>query len=231
MGRCVQDVMTRDVITVPRMAGFKQMVELLAAHRISALPVVDERGALAGIVSETDLVLRQEYPRRYLGGPLPDRARVRAERLKVAATTAADLMTTPVVTVYPEATVADAARLLHDKGLKRVPVVDRGGRVVGMVSRLNLLSVFLRSDDELLHDVLDELFKAPLGIRPSSVQIGVKDGCVTVDGRVERRTLVPEVTRVAQAVDGVVAVDNRLTFTFDDIQARRVDAPWPTTGM
>jgi CBS domain-containing protein len=149
MGRRVRDVMTPQVLTVDEQAPFKEIVALMDECRISALPVLDEKGRVVGIVSEADLLLKEEFPEGPAGGRLLQGRRQREERAKAAGDTAVELMTAPAVTIGPDATVTEAARLLHRHGIKRLPVVDPAGPLLGIVSRADLLKVFLRADAEI----------------------------------------------------------------------------------
>lgn len=133
-------------------------------------------------------------------------------------------MTTPAVTVAPEATVAEAARLLDRHHIKRLPVVDPAGRLVGLVSRRDLLRVFLRSDDSIRDEIVQDVFSRLLAVDPAAVAVYVEDGAVTLVGRLERKSAIPIAVRLAAAVEGVVTVGSRLDYAVDDTgQATR----WP----
>jgi CBS-domain-containing membrane protein len=216
MRRRVRDVMTTDVWTVDREAPFKQVAELLAERRISALPVLDGDGRVVGIVSEADLLLKEEFPEGPAGGGLFEGRHRRAARAKAVGDTAAELMTSPAVTVGPDATVAEAARLLHRHGVKRLPVVDPAGPLLGIVSRADLLKVFLRSDGEIAADVRQEVLVRSLWVAPDSVDVDVRDGVVTLRGRLERRSQVAIAVSLVHALDGVVDVVDELDFEVDD---------------
>ena len=134
MKSLVRDVMTTEVVTVQPWTPFREIVTRLAEHRISAAPVLDAEGNLLGVVTEADLLLKQEHPDLKLNIPLAWSRRRRLERDKAAAVVAGELMTTPAVTVSPTATVTEAARRMHTAGVKRLPVVNDAGRLVGIVS-------------------------------------------------------------------------------------------------
>jgi CBS-domain-containing membrane protein len=153
MGRRVREVMTLEVVTVGEQASFKETAATMAEHRVSALPVLDVQGRVAGIVSEADLLLKEEFPEGPAGGRLFQGRRKRVERAKAAGDTAAELMTAPAVTIGPDATVTEAATLLHRHGIKRMPVVDPAGPLLGSVSRADLIKVFLRSDAEIAKEI------------------------------------------------------------------------------
>jgi CBS-domain-containing membrane protein len=216
MGRRVRDVMTRDVVTLDEQESFKELAALMAECRVSALPVLDEGGRVVGVVSEADLLLKEEFPEGPAGGRLFEGHRQRVERAKAAGDTAAELMTAPAVTVGPDATVTEAARLLHRHGIKRLPVVDPAGPLLGIVSRADLLKVFLRSDDQIAREVRQEVLLRALWVDPDSVTIQVRDGVVTLTGRLERRSLIPIAVSLVHGIDGVVDVVDRLTFELDD---------------
>jgi CBS-domain-containing membrane protein len=208
--------MTSDVVTVDEHASFKEIAALITGGRVSALPVLDAHGRVLGIVSEADLVLKEEFPEGPAGGRLFQGRRQRQDRAKAAGDTAAELMTSPAVTVGPDATVAEAARLLHRHGIKRMPVVDPAGPLLGIVSRADLLKVFLRSDPDLTRAVRQEVLLRSMWMDPDTVVVEVRDGVVTLTGQLERRSLIPIVISLVRSLDGVVDVVDRLTFELDD---------------
>ncbi len=229
MRKTVRDVMTRSVVVVHDSTPFKELVRRMQEHRVSAVPVVDADGHVLGIVSEADLILKEDP---YLDGDahLFERRRTRLEREKHAAATAGALMTAPAVSIGPDASLAEAARVLTDRGIKRLPVVDDDGRVVGVVSRSDLLKVFLRSDVDIQRAVREDVIRRTLWIDPITIRVVVRDGVVTVEGQVERRSLVPVLIGLVRAVDGVVDVDNRLSYEVDDTSPTG-DLPLPWTAM
>ena len=220
MPQRVQDVMTTDVVYVRETTPYKELARLLATRRVSAVPVVDDRGHVLGVVSEADLLLKREQPARPLV-QLLSAPRRRRERAKARATVAAELMSRPAITIDPESTLAAAARRLHAEGVKRLPVVDAVGRLVGIVSRVDLLSSFLRSDEELYGEIVEDVIFGDLLMAPDRFDVHVKDGVVVLQGRCERRSLIPVVVRAVAAVDGVVQVENRLGYDVDDLSSPR----------
>ena len=216
MGRRVRDVMTSEVVTVGEQASFKEIAATMDEHRVSALPVLDAEGRVAGIVSEADLLLKEEFPEGPAGGRLFQGRRQREERAKAAGATAAELMTAPAVTIGPDATVTEAARLLHRHGIKRLPVVDPAGPLLGIVSRADLLKVFLRADAEIAQEVRQEVLMRAMWVNPDTVTVTVHDGMVTLGGQLERRSLIPITVSLVHGLDGVVDVVDRLTFEVDD---------------
>ncbi|MFI0980840.1 CBS domain-containing protein [Streptomyces sp. NPDC021093] len=222
--------MTQTVVSVGRDAAFKEIVLLMDQWKVSALPVLEGEGRVVGVVSEADLLPKEEFrdqapdlslSDRHPAAPLPTgriaslRARHLAELAKAGATTAGDLMSTPAVTVHADTTLAQAARIMARLGVKRLPVIDRIGILQGVVSRSDLLKVFLRSDAELAAEVHRTL--APL-FPQQDVTTSVADGVVTVRGTMHDRRLVPVAARLAHAVEGIV--DVRMDLTEPDTLSR-----------
>jgi CBS-domain-containing membrane protein len=223
MRRTVQDVMTRNVVAARGATPFKELVRLLNEHRITALPVLDDAGrVVVGVVSETDLALKEVAPLREAHTPVFETAQHRGNRAKAAGLSAAELMTAPAVTVRPDELLVVAARRMHDRDVKRLPVVDHGGVLVGIVTRADLLKVFLRSDDELRFDVLDHVASDLLRLPAGAVEVEVDEGVVRLAGRVRLRSQALTLEKVTGAVDGVVAVDSRLTWRVDDVDVEPV---------
>ncbi|MFE3165258.1 CBS domain-containing protein [Streptomyces sp. NPDC059224] len=212
-------VMVADVVTAGYGTPFKELVRLLEEHRISGLPVVDEDHRVVGVVSETDLMLHQTR------GPEHDRTHVmgrgaRRAAAKINATTAAGVMSTPAVTVRSDATVVEAARLMAGHHVGRLPVLDAEDRLVGIVTRGDLLRGFLRSDDELVREVRREVLGNTLWLAPHAVEVTAQDGVVTLTGRLERRSEVPVALGMTRRLDGVVDVVDHLSYRIDDKRLR-----------
>ncbi len=226
MKRTVQDVMTRTVIVVDDSSPFKDVVRKMQEYRVSALPVVDRSGRLVGIVSEGDLILKEdlqlEGEPRFLEG-----RHQRTAREKHAGVVAAQLMSVPVITITPEASLGEAARLMHRHQVKRLPVVGPEGDVLGIVSRADLLKVFMREDAEITAEIRDDVIRRTLWIEPSSIRVMVRNGVVVLEGQIERRSLVPVLVGLVQAVEGVVGVENHLTYLEDDsMPSPELPLPW-----
>jgi len=203
----VHDVMTADVVTADRNMPYKQVAKLLTDQRVSAIPVVAKGGRVIGMVSEAD-VLRKAERRPSRWGSLPGRAR--RDRAKARARTAGQLMTSPAVTIHPDASLSAAARLMNAHHMRRLPVVDAAGDLVGIVGRRDLMKVFLRPDEELtaeVSDVLGQILPEDAG----RVTVGVCDGVVTLGGAPGDEDLIPVAIGLAAGVDGVVAVVSKLT--------------------
>jgi len=203
----VRDVMTTSVITVDRITPFKEIAELLAHHKISAVPVLSMGRHVVGVVSEADL-LRMQGPaaRPYRVGSPKHRWFGRDSHLGY---TAGKLMTAPAITIHPDATIPAAARLLNDHGIRRLPVVDPDGVLIGIVSRSDLLSVFLRPDHEIAEEARQAITPM-LGGEPG-VTVGVRSGIVTLTGHPERGDLVPVAVGLVADIDGVVAVMDKIS--------------------
>lgn len=217
MSQRVKDVMTRAVVAVGDDAPFKRIVEMLHEYGISALPVVDAANRVVGVVTEDDLLVKEglvEEVEAHRGFPVGGQRR---ERTKADGLVAGEVMTAPAVTIRPDASLSEAARLLHGRHLKRLPVVDEHGALVGIVSRADLLRVFLRPDADILREVREHVLPRSLSLEPGTVRTEVRDGIVMLEGQVERRSQIPMVVAAVRAVEGVVGVDARLSFARDDI--------------
>ena len=213
-GNLVRTVMTAPVVSVSEDAPFKEIVAALARNRVSAVPVVDSAGVVVGVVSESDLLAKV-----VTGGD--PQARTRAYRpgtghqRKSHAETAAELMTSPATTTRPDASVVDAARIAALGHLRRLPVVDDNGVLVGIVTRSDLLSVFLRDDDELGAHIRDVTVRQ-LMLDPASIDVSVTDGVVTLSGRLDRRSQIAPLLDAVRATAGVVGVHDNLLYCLDD---------------
>lgn len=226
--RTVSDLMTHSVVRVRADAPFKEIAKLLTDHDITALPVVDEDDRPLGVVSEADLLRRESTQ--------PDPAGLMAvldtpgdRSTRPAATRADALMTSPAIVARPQWTVVQAARTMDEGGVKRLPVVDDTGRLVGIISRADLLRVFLRRDHLIREEISGDILDRTLGIGPDEVVVEVIDGRVSLRGTVERRGLIPVVLRLCEAVDGVVEVTETLDYRTDEAAA--VAPPSRRTGL
>ncbi|MFJ2592409.1 CBS domain-containing protein [Streptomyces erythrochromogenes] len=195
--RSVADLMTPTAVSVQRGTPFKEIARLLDEFDITAVPVVDESERPVGVVSEADLL------RRHDGGS--------------GATTASDVMTSPAITADPEWSVVHAARAMRTYSVKRLPVVDATGRLIGILSRSDLLQLFLRRDHAIQEEILEDVLTRTLRLSPSALTVEVTDGVVTLSGTVVRHSLIPIVVRLCQSVDGVVDVINRLNYEHEDM--------------
>ncbi|MFD0068734.1 CBS domain-containing protein [Streptomyces sp. NPDC056690] len=195
--RTVADLMATTAVSVQPGTSFKEIARLLSEFDITAVPVVDEFERPVGVVSEADLLHR-----RVAGS---------------GRTTAADIMTSPAITAAPEWSVVRASRVMGRHGVKRLPVVDAAGRLIGVLSRSDLVQLFLRRDLSIREEIVEDVLTRTLQLSPSTLSVEVNDGVVTLSGAVERRMLIPVVVRLCHSVDGVVEVINRLGYERDDM--------------
>jgi CBS-domain-containing membrane protein len=220
MHTTVKDVMTTRVIWVKKDATFREMAAALREYRISAFPVVDDDRKVIGVVSEADMLTKEALDDEpgMISGLLH-----RRDQLKARGVTAGDLMTAAVVAVRPDDTVEHAAKLMYDRRVKRLPVTDESGHLVGIISRADVLSVFDRTDAaihrEITHDVLLGEFLAD----PARFQVTVMDGIVALAGRPETSETGHAIIRRVRHVQGVVAVRDRLDYPPPERPADRYD--------
>ncbi len=210
MNTTVKDVMTTHVVAVRLKATYKDMATRLREFRVSAFPVLDDDNKVVGVVSEADLLTKEalEYSTHGVaGGILHGR-----ERAKAAAVTAADLMTKPPVTIGPDETVAHAARLMYSRKVKRLPVVDDRGRLVGIVSRADVLSVFSRPDAEIRQDIIENVIIGTVLTDPARFVVTVDNGIVTVEGNPENASVGRDMIEEIRHVEGVVSVRDMLSY-------------------
>ena len=205
----VRDVMTTSVVTADRITPYKEIARMLAEHKISGVPVLTMGRHVAGIVSEGDLLAARDH-NPMAGHGLRRRL---TSRKQPHNRTAEQLMTAPAVTTHPDATIAGAARVMNVHHVRRLPVVDPDGKLVGIVSRRDLLSVFLRPDAEIARQV-GEILTELLPGGPTGIEVAVRNGVVTLSGQPElgaEEDLIPVAVRLAWDVDGVVDVVNKVS--------------------
>ncbi|MFI1303035.1 CBS domain-containing protein [Streptomyces sioyaensis] len=205
----VSDVMTTTVAAVDRAARFKEIIETMERWQVSALPVLAAEGRVVGVVSEADLLPKEEF-RESDPDRLEQLRRVDDVR-RAEAVTAGELMTSPALTVRADATLSQAARVMARESVKRLPVVDAHGVLYGIVSRADLLKVFLRSDDDLAEEVRRDIVGALFPTPAKDLRVTVADGVVTLRGRVRDTSLIPVAARLVRAVEGVVDVEFDVT--------------------
>ncbi|GFE26789.1 CBS domain-containing protein [Streptomyces nigrescens] len=217
----VGDVMTRTVVAIGQEAPFKEIVETMERWQVSALPVLAGEGRVIGVVSEADLLPKEEF-REAQPSRLEQLTRLDDVR-KAGALTAGELMSAPALTVHAGDTLAQAARTMAFKSVKRLPVVDGTGLLQGIVSRADLLKVFLRADEDLAAEIRTEIIGPLFAAAPGDLAVGVTDGVVTLSGTVRDPSLLPVTARLVQAVEGVVDVRFDVTGSVPAGQERRVD--------
>lgn len=213
MNAIVKDVMSTNVVAVREAASFKEIATRLHDMRVSAFPVIDLDNKVIGVVSEADLL-----PKEALEGRVPSvlhslgRSR---EQSRITAVTAADLMTKPPVTIGPNETVTGAARLMYSRRVKRLPVTNDDGKLVGIVTRRDVLSVYSRPDAEIQREITQDLILDTFLCDPARFTITVKDGIVTIEGTPETMITGRDIINDARHVEGVVAVRDRLSYPAD----------------
>ncbi|QJS13853.1 CBS domain-containing protein [Streptomyces argyrophyllae] len=209
--RTVEELMSRDVVRARRDTPFKEVVRLLEENGVTAVPVVDELDRPLGVVSEADL-LRKSADQADPSGRTPVPHLEAWERAKAEGSRAEELMSAPAVCARPEWTVVEAARLMEAQHVKRLPVVDETDRLLGIVSRGDLLRVFLRRDEAIREEITGDLLRRTLGLDPRDVSAEVRDGRVTLAGTVEYSSLIPVIEQLCRGVDGVVSVSGNLSY-------------------
>ncbi|MEU2238359.1 CBS domain-containing protein [Streptomyces sp. NPDC018338] len=190
--RSVADLMTPAAVAVQRGTSFKEIARLLDEYGITAVPVVDDENRPVGVVSEADLLRRHTAK----DGP----------------STAEAMMSSPVVTARPSWTAVEAARLMERHRVKRLPVVDSEGRLIGVLSRSDLLQLFLRRDRSIQEEIREDVVVRILRLSPAAVHIDVDEGVVTLSGTLDSADTAPILVRLCETVDGVVEVVDRLAY-------------------
>jgi CBS domain-containing protein len=221
----VRDVMTEKVVTAGEDTPFKELVRLMALHQVSGIPIVDREGRLAGIVTEADLLIASErvHPPSSLFLELfVDPARLEETPRHGEDLCAGDVMTSEVITASPDASLHETARILLRANVRRLPVVDEVGTVIGIVSRRDLLRPFLREDDDILREVVEGVALRAMGIDPARLAVKVRGGVVTLEGFVDFKTTTEILVELVRQVSGVVGVEDHLAYLHSD---RKVGTP------
>lgn len=223
----VRDVMTTTVLAVRRETPLKEVARLLVERRISGLPVIDDEGQVVGVVSEADLLVKEQGPDAVPCGTLDrllgESGQARQLRAKAEARTAGEAMTAPAITIDAAASVHRAAAQMIERRVNRLPVVD-AGRLVEIVTRADLVRSFVRSDAQLEQTIREDVLLKALWIAPDQVAVDVVDGIATLRGRVDRRSTAAMVAHMVEIVPGVVGVSAEIAWSVDD---RDIDAPAP----
>lgn len=219
----LEELMTTDVVTISPEATLKEAARRMIEAGVSGLPVTEDDGRLVGIITEADFVHaeagRRVRKRAGLLGFL-----FRGERLPSEERNVGDMMTTDLVVLGPEADHPEAARLMEKAGVKRIPVVDGDGRLVGILSRSDLLRAFARTDAEIIDEVLNHVARKVLWIDPERFEISCVDGNVVLSGHLEFYSDAALLVELTRRVDGVISVADRLTY---DVDNRKVEIPSP----
>ncbi len=206
---CVGDVMTRNVVAVRKDARFKDIVQVMRARRFSAFPVLDDNNRVIGVVSEDDLLVRQAIAGPGAG---PRFMPGHGDRAKATGLTAAELMTTPAITTRADAAIADAARIMHARHVKRLPVVTSDGRLVGVVSRIDLLGEYDRPDADVRTDIIKRVIESEFVLDSLAFTVTVESGVVTLAGPLDSEDVAVSLLAEVRRVAGVVAVRDRLSY-------------------
>ena len=208
MSATVRDVMTTRVIAVRGDTSFKEMTAMLGSSQVSGFPVIDRAGKVLGVVSETDMLIKEadraSHPEVFAG------LRRSRDLQKAAGVTAAELMTSPPVTIGPEEPVQHAAFLMYDRAVKRLPVVDEAGHLVGIVSQVDVLSIFSRPDEEIRREVTNLVTQPNFLMDPEDLEVTVEDGIVTLTGRPLTGQIGRDIIEAVRHVEGMVAVRDQL---------------------
>jgi CBS domain-containing protein len=211
--------MTSQVHVARPLTPFKVLVQLIEDNRISAVPIVDEQGIPVGIVSESDLLLKERREELQAEMNLLHPRLRREQRAKADGVVAAEIMTAPPITIRSDTTLPQAARKMQERNVRRLVVVDERGKIEGIVSRSDLLQVFLRTDGELRDDIVSTIIPELLLPDSETINVRVHWNVVTLSGVVDRKSDVGILTRLTRQLDGVVDVVNQLTYRWDDTTA------------
>jgi len=216
----VRDLMTTDPLTVSPDTLLKEAARTMVRNKVSGLPVLVD-GALVGIVTEGDF-LRQEanrdQPYRF---SLLDALFGEGPSDPPAVEAVAEVMTELVISTTPEVTIGEAARVMANKRVKRLPVVDEDGVLVGIISRADVVNAFTKPDEIIEDEIREDIVRRLLFLDPQEVGVAVDDGVVALEGEMENRTEAHLLEELARRVEGVVRVDSQLTFLVDDQKAER----------
>jgi CBS domain-containing protein len=204
MNTTVRDVMTASVIAVRGDTSFKELAAMLGDSQVSGFPVIDQTGKVIGVVSDTDMLIKEanraNHPEVFTG------LRRSRDHRKAAGVTAAELMTSPPITVGPDESVRHAALLMYDRAVERLPVVDKAGQLIGILSQRDVLSTFSRPDEQIRREVTDRVIRPGLRMNPERLEVTVQDGIVTLTGQPENGRAGQDIVEAVGQIEGVVAV-------------------------
>ncbi len=200
----VVDLMTADVITASPETPIKAAARLMVRNKVSGLPVCDEDNCVVGIITEADF-LRLEVAREEATNPKP------VERVE-------QVMHRSVLTIDPEATVGDAARMMVINDVNRLPVTDGDGRSLGIISRLDVVAAFTRPDEIIEDEIREDLLRRVLFVDPDDITVDVTNGVVTFSGEIGTRNEARLLAELARRLDGVMKVESELTWRLDDVE-------------
>ncbi len=217
----LREIMTRDVTTVTPETSLRDLALLLTERQISGAPVVDADGLVVGVISEADLLVKQlsrplsrRVPVEWILGERHDPEELRRR----AATTVGEAMSAPAITIEIDRPIREAANLMVDRRVNRLPVLA-DGRLVGIVTRADLVGAYLTVDDDIGESVRERVLRSTMWLDPDAYDISVHEGVVRIAGAVDRRTTAGIVERLIGITDGVVEVQSELTWRWDDTEA------------
>jgi len=220
----IRDVMTTDVTTASPETSLRDLALLLCERQVSGAPVVDATGTVVGVISEADLLAKQvsrplsrRLPLEWILGERHDPDELRRR----AATTVGQAMSSPAVTIEANLPVREAANVMVDRGINRLPVLD-GGRLVGIITRADLVHAYLGSDEDIGRTIADRVLRRTMWLDPDAFDVEVNEGIVHIAGHVDRRTTAGIVERLVGLIDGVVEVRSGIGWDWDDTD---VDLP------
>jgi CBS domain-containing protein len=232
MTTTVRDVMTTPVFSVTTSTPLKEVAHLLVDHRISGVPVVDDAGVVVGVVSEADFLLKEGGTevarRRWFGRILGESREATTRQSKIGAITAGEAMTSPAATIEAGRPTTAAATLMVDRSVNRLPVVE-DGKLIGIVSRADLVRAFVRSDEQLEEAIRNDVLLHVLWLDPSLFDVSVENGVATIRGRVDRRSIADMIERAVRHLPGVMDVVCAVTWEFNDdkVEPPKTDPVFP----
>ncbi len=210
-----RDVMSTDVPVTHPAAPFKHLVALLRNRQTDAVVVIDQARRPLGIVTAADLIIKETDPQGY--GPRahdPYRGR---DRKKATGAVAAEVMSAPPITAFPQTTVIEAAQVMRRHAIAQLPVIQpTTGVLVGLITRSDTLDAYLRRDDEIQEEIRRELLRGEFASAAPDVTVTTQAGVVTLNGHVQRSSAVPRLVQAVQQVEGVVRVSEHLSCRTDD---------------
>jgi len=228
----IADVMTRPVFTVQRETPLKDVARMLIDNGVSGVPVVDAQGAVLGVVSEADFLLKEqgagEIRHRRLARLLGERPETQHQLDVIGARTAGEAMTSPAVTIEVSRSIREAAAVMTGRRVNRLPVTDKG-RLVGIVTRADLVRAYVRSDQDLVATIKDDVLHRILWLDPAGFEVTVGNGEASITGHVERRSTAEIVEETVRMVPGIVAVKANVRWSTDDrdVKPAERDAVFP----
>jgi CBS domain-containing protein len=215
----VSELMTEKVLTIGPEAPIKDVAKVLITNGISGLPVCDIEGRVLGVISEGDILYKEHDPAEgHLGGPLRwivDGTLNSAAVNKAKALTARKAMTAPALTIAPWESVSEAARIMCQRHVNRLPVV-KDGLLVGIITRADLVRAFTRTDAEIERELTEDVVERTMWIDTGNVEVSVKDGVATLSGRLDQRSDVELLYRLVARVPGVLAIESTVAWNVDD---------------